>query len=289
MDRLLPTALITGASSGIGRELARVFAENHSQLILVARDRARLETLAEELHQKFLVPTRVEVCDLADPKAVEGLIERLQAEHAVIDVLVNNAGIGVEGPFLETDGANERGMVEVNVNALVRLTKAFLPQMVARRSGKILQVASTAAFQPGPYLAVYFASKAFVLSFSEALSAELRGTGVTVTTLCPGPTHTEFERRLGPDSHVFESGIPIVDPASVAAYAYASLMRGKRVAIPGLVNRVLVFISLLMPRTIVLFFVTWAITRKRGPSRTTQAKDLASTQPLVSTKPRDRF
>ncbi|MBS1963519.1 MAG: SDR family oxidoreductase [Bdellovibrionales bacterium] len=279
MDRRHATALITGASSGIGRELARVFAENHHSLILVARDRARLDAVAAELHQRFLVPVRVEVCDLADRAALEALISRLDAEHAVIDVLVNNAGVGIEGPFAEIDWPREREMLDVNVSALVRLTKAFLPQMVNRRSGRILQVASTAAFQPGPYLSLYFATKAFVLSFSEGLSAELRGSGVTVTTLCPGPTHTEFERRLGTDSGLFDTGLPVANAAPVAAYGYAALMKGKRVAVHGTVNRVLSFFSRILPNGIVLFFLGWAIGRKvvRGDLGSAKSKDFPAT------------
>jgi short-subunit dehydrogenase len=272
-DRFLPTALITGASSGIGKELARIFAENHYRLILVARDRTRLEAVASELHQKHLVPTRVEVCDLSDRAALESLIGRFQAESTVIDVLVNNAGFGVEGAFLDTEWPREREMLDVNVTALVRLTKAFLPQMVNRRSGRILQVASTAAFQPGPYLSLYFATKSLVLAFSEGISAELRGTGVTVTALCPGPTHTGFERRLGTNSGLFSSGIPVSNSAAVAAYAYASLMRGKRVAIHGWSNRILAAISAVTPRRVILRFMRWAIGRKSLP-RTSHSKNL---------------
>lgn len=288
MDRLLPTALITGASSGIGKELARVFAANHYQLILVARDRTRLETLAAELHQRNLIPTRIEAVDLSDREAVEALISRLAADHVVVDVLVNNAGVGVEGTFLETDWAREREMLDVNVTALVRLTKAFLPQMVNRRSGRILQVASTAAFQPGPFLALYFASKSLVLAFSEALATELRGSGVTVTALCPGPTHTEFEQRLGTDSRLFSAGIPVSNSASVAKYAYSALMRGKRMAIHGFSNRVLYMLEAIAPRSFTLWFLAWAIGRKRG-SRTAKAKDLAPAKPLVSPEPSDRL
>jgi short-subunit dehydrogenase len=274
MDRNLPTVLITGASSGIGRDLARVFGENHFQLILVARDRTRLESIASEIHQNHLAPVRIEVCDLANSGAIDGLVERLRAENTVVDVLVNNAGFGVEGKFLETDWSAEREMLEVNVNALVRLTKEFLPQMVRRGSGRILQVASTAAFQPGPYLALYFATKALVLAFSEALAIELRGTGVTVTTLCPGPTRTGFEARLGPDSRIFTSGLPVANSRAVATYAYASLMRGKRVAIHGFLNRLLAQVSKHMPRTVVVLFMGWVIGRKRKrESRPTHSKN----------------
>ena len=275
MDRLLPTVLITGASCGIGKELARVFAENHYSLILVARDRVRLEALAQELHHLYLVPIRVEVCDLSRRDDVEALISRIQSEHVVVDVLVNNAGVGVEGAFTTTDWTRERDMIELNVSALVRLTKAFLPQMVNRRAGKILQIASTAAFQPGPYLSVYFATKAFVLSFSEAIATELRGSGVTVTAFCPGPTHTEFERRLGTDSGLFASGLPVANVRSVAEHAFAAVMRGKRVGIHGLLNRILAVLVGWSPNAFTLFLLGRAL-NKKPRSRSGQAKDFSS-------------
>ncbi len=271
----LPIVLITGASSGIGLELAHIFAARHYELILVARDRAKLERVAAELHQKYLVPVRAEVCDLSDGKALDEFIEKLGMENQVVDILVNNAGFGVEGPFSRNDWRVEREMIDVNVVALVRLTKAILPQMLARRTGRILQVSSTAAFQPGPFLALYFASKAFVLSFSEALSAELRGSGVTVTALCPGPTHTEFAKRLGTVSSLFSSGIPIANATAVAEFGYRSLMSGKRVAVYGVLNRALVHLTRFTPGAFVLAVMA-RLLGKRPPSGPGHSKNLPS-------------
>lgn len=257
------TVLITGASSGIGLELARIFAEQHYTLILVARDRVALEALAAELHHQFLVKVKVEVCDLSNRAMLEEMIERFKREHQVIDILVNNAGFGVQGAFSESDWAMERSMLDVNIFALVRLTKAFLPQMVSRRSGRILQMSSLAAYQPGPFYSLYFASKAFVLSFSDAVGAELRGTGVTITTVCPGPTRTGFEKRLGPNPTLFASGVPIAEPAKVARFAYDALMAGRRLAIPGLTNRLLKWLYALIPQWFALF-ITVKILRNKS-------------------------
>ncbi len=256
------TVLITGASSGIGRDLARLFAGEHYSLILVARDRAALEAVADELHRQFLVKAVVIACDLADRNALEAMITGLVRENTVVDVLVNNAGFGMEGPFSETDWASEQLMIDLNIHAVVRLTKAFLPQMISRNSGKILQLGSTAAFQPGPFYSIYFASKAFILSFSDALSAELRGTGVTITTVCPGPTHTGFERRLGPHSALFSNGIPISNSTVVASAAFNALMQGRRSIIPGIANRVLRFISTHAPRSFVLWVMAQILKKK---------------------------
>lgn len=272
----LPIALITGASSGIGLELARIFAARHYELILVARDRPKLDAVAAELHQKHLVPVRAEFCDLSDADALDRFIEKLGMENQVIDVLVNNAGFGVEGPFSRNDWRTEREMIDVNVVALVRLTKAILPQMLSRRNGRILQVASTAAFQPGPYLALYFASKAFVLSFSEALSTELRGTGVSVTALCPGPTHTEFAKRLGSVSNLFSSGIPIASAADVAQFGYRSLMTGKRVAIYGVLNRFLVILTRFAPGSFVLAVMARLLGKRPPTSGPREPQNLPS-------------
>jgi uncharacterized protein len=263
MNRLLPTALITGASSGIGKELARVFAENHYQLVIVARDQSRLEALAAELHQKYLVPVRVEVCDLADRAQIESFIKKIESENFVVDVLVNNAGVGVEGPFTENDWSRELEMINLNITALARLTKAIIPQMVNRRSGRILQMASTAAFQPGPYLAVYFATKAFVLSFSEALTVELKGTGVSVTAFCPGLTESEFERKLGRESALFNSGLPVSSVRKVAEHAYANLMNGRRLGIHGILNRILAILVAYTPRFLTLGILSVVLSKKK--------------------------
>jgi len=186
------TVLITGASSGIGLELARLFAADGSDLVLVARRRERLEELSHELEQSQGIAAEVLVEDLASAAAPQAIFDRLQSEGRTIDVLVNNAGFGAVGPVVEIGLGRQLEMLQVNVVALAHLTMLFLPGMLQRGRGGVLNVGSTAAFQPGPYMAMYYASKAFVLSFSEALAEELRGTPVRVCCLCPGPTRTEF-------------------------------------------------------------------------------------------------
>lgn len=244
------TAMITGASTGIGFELAKRFAEGGFDLVLVARSRDKLERLAQDMERRFGVSARVAVKDLSDPAACGELVRELEEAGIEINVLVNNAGIGVYGPFVETDWEREREMIRLNVETLTRLTKAVLPGMVKRREGKILNVASTAAFQPGPLMAVYYASKAYVLSFTEAIAEELRGTGVTVTALCPGPTRTEFGSRAGfGKSELFQHGE--MDAGTVALQGYRSLMYGKRVVIPGFSNRLLVGLVRLLPRRLI--------------------------------------
>ena len=189
------TALVTGASAGLGVEFAKLCAAGGYDVVLVARSASRLAELAADLAKSYGVEARPLVADLADPAAPPAILSQLGGKP--IDILINNAGFGVRGPFVETDWAREAGMMQVNMVALAHLTKLLLPDMVRRRSGRILNVASTAAYVPGPFMAVYYASKAFVLSLSEALSNEVLGTGVTVTVVCPGPTRTEFASAAG--------------------------------------------------------------------------------------------
>ena len=236
-DRL--AALVTGASSGIGRELAMLLARDGHDLVLVARDEARLEAFARELSDRHGARSTVVARDLAAPDGPESLLSEIRRAGIEPDILVNNAGVGVWGLFAETDLSRELEMIRVNVVALTALAKGVLPRMLARRSGKILNVASTAAFQPGPLMAVYYATKAYVLSFSEALSNETAGTGVTVTALCPGPTITEFQKRAGMGQTLL-SRSPLVQDARTAAEAgYRGMMRGRRVVVPGIANKVL--------------------------------------------------
>jgi uncharacterized protein len=243
-------ALVTGASTGIGAELAKRFAEGGFDLVLVARSRDKLERLAEEVRERFGISVRIVVKDLSDPAACDELIRELEEAGVEVHALVNNAGIGVYGPFIETDWEREREMIRLNMEALTRLTKAFLPGMLRRGEGKILNVASTAAFQPGPLMAVYYASKAYVLSFTEAIAEELRGTGVTVTALCPGPTRTEFGSRAGfGTSKLFQRGE--MDAETVAREGYRGLISGRRVVIPGLSNRLLVGSVRFFPRGLI--------------------------------------
>jgi short-subunit dehydrogenase len=244
------TALITGASSGIGLELAHLFARDGYRLVLVARSRGALRELGDDLQSRYSVTVRISPKDLAHPAAPTELYQELQEAGIVLDVLVNNAGFGGGGSFLSTDWNNEAEMMQVNMVALTHLTKLFLPQIRARE-GKLLNVASTAAFQPGPFMAVYYASKAYVLHFTEALAEELRGTGVTVTCLCPGPVKTNFQNRahIG-DTRLMTSPM-LVDVREVARVAYEGMKQGKRVVIPGWKNRFGVQMLRLSPREMV--------------------------------------
>jgi len=238
------TALITGASSGIGLELARIFARNQCDLILVARESDRLRQAAATLK------ARVIARDLADPQSAQAIYDELASTR--IDYLVNNAGFGLGGPFYSTDRQTELDMIQVNVTSLVDLTKLFLPAMVARKSGRILNVSSTAAFQPGPLMAIYYASKAFVLSFSEAIAEELNGSGVTVTALCPGPTASDFQRRAGLDHiKLFKNKSLTMSSEEVADIGYRGMMQGKVLVIPGIMNKLGVQLLRLGPRAIV--------------------------------------
>jgi uncharacterized protein len=245
-----PTVLITGASSGIGRELAHLFASDRYRLVLVARNRSALHQLSDDLRSRYGVEARVSPSDLAHPSAPSDLYQELQEAGIVLDVLVNNAGFGGSGPFAETDWNNEAEMIQVNIVAVTHLTKLFLPQICSRR-GKLLNVASVAAFLPGPYTAIYYASKAFVLHFTEALAEELSGSGVTVTCLCPGPVETNFHKRahVGGSSRAY--GPLFMDVREVARAGYEGMKQGKRVVIPGWKNRLLTEMLRLVPRNTV--------------------------------------
>lgn len=229
------TALITGASSGIGLELARLFARDGYRLVLVARNRGALRALGDELQAQYNIDVRISPKDLAHPASPVELYQELQEAGVVLDVLVNNAGFGGRGAFLKTDWNNEAEMMQVNMVALTQLTKLFLPQIRARE-GKVVNVASVAAFLPGPYMSIYYATKAFVLSFSEALAEEMRDTGVSVTCLCPGPVETGFQRRAGTEATGLSRSSLLVDVVEVARVGYDGMKQGKRVVIPGWKN-----------------------------------------------------
>ncbi|HVX67023.1 MAG TPA: SDR family oxidoreductase [Bryobacteraceae bacterium] len=240
------TALITGASSGIGRELAKLCAAAGFDVILAARRTERLQNLAAELSTAHRVAARPLEVDLSDPEAPGRLFDQLAGTP--IDLLVNNAGFGLRGPFAETDWEAERRMIEVNMSAPAHLTKLFLPPMLKRRSGRILNVASIAAFVPGPFLAMYYASKAFLVSFSHAVANEVKGSGVTVTVLCPGPTRTEFEQAAGVEgSKLFQGGV--MSAEAVARIGYDAMMAGKAEVIAGGRNRWMIRGTRLAPRT----------------------------------------
>jgi short-subunit dehydrogenase len=249
------TALITGASSGIGLDLARLFARDGFDVVLVARSEAKLREIAAQIEKTSGHSAQVIVADLALPDAAQRVVDVLSARNIAIDALVNNAGLGMGGPFAETDWIRESEMIQVNIAALTQLTKLLLPPMVARRSGRILNVASTASFQPGPLMAVYYATKAYVLSFSEAIADELHGTGVTVTALCPGPTETGFAAAAQmSDSRLFNIMTP-AKPDAVARAGYDAMKRGKRVVIPGVFNWIMAESVRISPRRLVTTIV----------------------------------
>jgi len=244
------TALITGASGGIGYELSKLFARDGYRLVLIARNSASLDRVALELKELHGAPSTIVAEDLSRPAAAEDIFAQLQRAGITVDVLVNNAGFGSYGFFSESNLATEREIVTLNITSLISLTRLFLPPMIGNHRGRVLNVASTAAFQPGPLMAVYYASKAFVLSFSEALANELRGSGVTVTALCPGPTDTGFQARAGTaDTRLFDRRMTM-DAARVAAIGYKGLMTGKGIVIPGFKNKLLAQSVRVAPRVL---------------------------------------
>ncbi|HWL10380.1 MAG TPA: SDR family oxidoreductase [Planctomicrobium sp.] len=250
------TVLITGASSGIGWELAKRFAADGSELILVARRADRLNELADQLHAKHGTVSTVIVCDLSLPDAPQHLVNQIHAQGKQVDVLINNAGFGQLGAFNEIPLDRQLNMIQLNVSALVALTHLCLPGMLSRKRGAIMNIGSTASFQPGPNVAVYYATKAFVLSFSEAIWKELKGTGVTVTCLCPGPTKTEFgDHSAMHDTPVFKHNAMNVE--DVANTGYRALRRRRRLIIPGLINNLLAGSVRITPRAAILDIMTW--------------------------------
>ena len=234
-------ALVTGASGGIGLEIARVLAPDHD-LVLVARSAAKLEALAAELGG-----ARVIAADLSDPAAVG----KIAAEVPDVDVLVNNAGVGDFGPFAEADVDRTLAMIQLNVTALTALTRQYLPGMLARGSGGILNLASTASFQPGPLMAVYYATKSYVLSFTEAIAEEVRGSGVKVTALCPGPTSSGFQAAADMELSPLVANRKLPSAAEVAAYGVKAMEHGDVVAVPGLMNKVMAGSVRFTPRPVI--------------------------------------
>ena len=253
----MKTALITGASAGIGMELARVTAKAGHNLILVARSEQRLMSLKTELEKDYGIKVSCLVKDLTQPDSCSGIFNELTQKGIHIDTLMNNAGFGDFEDFALADWNKLNDMIQLNITALTHLTKLFLTPMMERGSGKIMNVASVAAFQPGPYMAVYFASKAYVLSFSEAVNEELKGSGVTVTALCPGPTESNFMDVSNMGNSSFIKGRKLPSSLSVAKYGYESMMKGKTVAVHGTANYWLANLNRLVPRNWVV-----TITRK---------------------------
>jgi short-subunit dehydrogenase len=256
-------ALITGASAGIGHELARVFAADGWSLVLVARRADVLTEVAAELKEKHGTESTVIAADLGTREGVQSIVRAVGEKGLQIDALVNNAGYGLAGEFVQLDLDKQLGMIDLNVRAVTVLTRAFLPGMVERNQGAVLNVASTAAFQPGPLMAVYYATKAYVASLSEALAEELRGTNVTVTALCPGYTETGFAKRAS-ELHrprLFAGPLGTLDPAQVAEFGYRAMLKGQRLAVPGLQNKVAAWSARFSPRGLVL-----KITRRMNQS-----------------------
>lgn len=244
-------ALITGASSGLGVHFARLFASDGYDVVLVARREDKLVALKDELEQIYGVKAYVFAQDLSKADSAKAVFDYLKERGVSVSVLVNNAGFGDFGEFSELVWEKQSDMIQVNVTTLVQLTKLFLPEMLERKVGKILNVASIAAFEPGPLLSTYYASKAYVLSFTEALSVELKGSGVTVTALCPGPTETGFEDAASAKSSGLFKNLKVARADKVAEYGYNKLMSGKVVAIPGFFNKILPFAVRFVPRALV--------------------------------------
>jgi short-subunit dehydrogenase len=235
------TVLITGATSGIGLALAHEFAKNGHSLVLTARIEPELRKIAAELTTKHDVQVGIIPADLEDIESPRRIFEAVQRDGVQIDILVNNAGLGYRGRFWETPVEKQMSIVRVNIEAVLQLTHLFLPSMISRNQGRLLTTASIAGFEPGPLLAVYHASKAFVLSFTEALATELASTGITATALCPGPTDTDFFPKAGmTEKNAFQKA-KVMTPQDVAAIGYRAFMKGDRTVVAGGANKALVF------------------------------------------------
>jgi hypothetical protein len=245
-----PTALITGASSGIGRALVENFAQAGYDVILTARDASSMEAHAADLQKRYGITPLILVADLESDAAPSKLHSDIKSRGITLSALANNAGYGTYGLFQDTALDRELAMMQLNMKAVVALTKLFLPDLLATK-GKIINTASTAAFQPGPYMAVYYATKAFVLSFSEALAAELAETGVTVTALCPGPTASGFQDRAEMNHSKFVVGKTLPTADEIARRGFRAMQRGQRVYVPGIKNWLLAQVPRFAPRSLV--------------------------------------
>jgi short-subunit dehydrogenase len=259
MNTNTQTVLITGASGGIGYELAKLCARDGRNLVLVARSAEKLNQVAAELQSQFRIPVKMVPLDLATATAPKFLFDQLQRESVAVDILINNAGYGAYGDFAAMPEDEILGQIHLNISALTHLTKLFLPPMLARHNGKIMNVASTAAFQPGPLMAVYYASKAYVLSFSEAIANEVARTapGVTVTCFCPGATDTGFAKRAGTETSRLFKQVGAMDAATVARDGYRGLMAGKTVVISGTRNWLVAESVRFAPRKLVTAISRW--------------------------------
>jgi uncharacterized protein len=248
----MATALITGASNGIGLELAKLHASKGDNLVLVARNKAKLDELKAELEKQYRISVYNIGKDLSALNAAQEVYDETTRQNIRIDYLVNNAGFGDFGLFMESDWNKELQMINLNITTLTQFTKLYLKEMVQRKSGKIMNVASTAAFQSGPTMAVYYATKAYVLSFSEAIDNEVSPYGVTVTTLCPGATESGFQAAAAMEESALVKGKKLPTSKEVAEYGYKAMMRGQTVAIHGWMNYILATSVRFMPRPIVV-------------------------------------
>ena len=245
--------MITGASSGLGFELSKIFAREGYDLVLVARSEDKLNSLKEEIESVYNKKAYVFPADLSKSNAPDDILAYTNENNLSIDILVNNAGFGDFGEFSKLDVNKQTNMINVNVTALTRLCRLFIPQMTERKSGKILNVASIAAFQAGPLMAVYYATKAFVISLSDALSFELKNSGVTVTALCPGPTKTGFEDGAQLEKSGLFKNLKVATARDVSEYAYKALMKNKTIAVHGLLNKLVVIGAKFAPRKLSRF------------------------------------
>lgn len=245
----MTTSLITGASGGLGEAFAWLCAQDGMNLVLVARNTEKLEEIAKAIKEKHRVTVTVLPYDLSKGDAITALMQDLKSKNIHIDVLINNAGFGAYGEFAKTDFKQEKSLLAVNITALTELTKMLLPKMIERKTGCILNVASTASFQPGPLMAVYYASKAYVMNFSLALSEETRGTGVTVTCLCPGPTATGFAAHAGMMKSRLFAKTPVMNADIVAKIGYRALKQGKPLIVAGRLNAFGAFMTRFISRS----------------------------------------
>ena len=252
----MKTVLITGASSGIGYEFAKIYAKKGYNLVITARRKNNLERIKQELESfDTAICVDIIVLDLSKQNSAKELYEVVKQRGILIDTLINNAGFGVYGNFIETDIEKEIDMIELNIKSLVVLTKLFLKDMVSRNNGTIINVASTAAFQPGPLMSVYYASKSFVLSFTEAIRNEVRDTNVNISVLCPGPTDTELEKSASLEESSLFTKLKVMKPEKVAIIGYKGINRNKSVIIPGILNNILITFNKIIPRALVINIV----------------------------------
>ncbi len=248
----MKTALITGASSGIGLEFAKIFAAEKNNLVLVARSEGKLNTLAEELKKMYGIVVKVIIADLSKMEDVQRVYDVCKAENIQIDYLINNAGFGDFGFFVESDWNKTEQMLDLNIKSLTKMCHLFLPDMVKRKSGKVVNVASTAAFQPGPLMAAYFATKSYVLFLSEAMYNELQGTGVTITCLCPGATESGFQAAAAMGESSLVKGKKLPTSKEVAEFGYKAMMKNKMTVIHGVLNYIMANFNRILPRKLVV-------------------------------------